>query len=148
MKAISIKQPYASLIAHGIKDIENRTWRTNFLGRVYIHASGKAAFNNLSELNPAMMAKINSRDIFEEWEYPKSAIIGEVNIVACVINHPSIWAEHTAGVANNLNLYPDGVPSYFGFKGCIYNWVLANAVLYDEPILNVKGKLSFWDYGS
>lgn len=27
MKAISIKQPWASLIAHGIKDIENRTWR-------------------------------------------------------------------------------------------------------------------------
>lgn len=27
MKAISIKQPWASLIAHGIKDIENRTWK-------------------------------------------------------------------------------------------------------------------------
>ena len=26
MKAISIKQPWASLIAHGIKDIENRTF--------------------------------------------------------------------------------------------------------------------------
>ena len=32
MKALSIKQPWASLIAHGIKDIENRTWKTNFLG--------------------------------------------------------------------------------------------------------------------
>lgn len=27
MKAISIKQPWASLIAHGIKDIENRAWK-------------------------------------------------------------------------------------------------------------------------
>ena len=27
MKAITIKQPWASLIVHGIKDIENRTWR-------------------------------------------------------------------------------------------------------------------------
>lgn len=27
MKAISIKQPWASLIAHGIKNIENRTWK-------------------------------------------------------------------------------------------------------------------------
>ncbi|MCS3017987.1 ASCH domain-containing protein [Phocaeicola vulgatus] len=26
MKAITIKQPWASLIVHGIKDIENRTW--------------------------------------------------------------------------------------------------------------------------
>lgn len=44
MKAISIKQPWASLIAHGIKDIENRTWKCpqKYIGqRVLIHASGK-----------------------------------------------------------------------------------------------------------
>lgn len=43
MKAISIKQPWASLIAHGIKDIENRTWKCpqKYIGqRVLIHASG------------------------------------------------------------------------------------------------------------
>lgn len=40
MKTITIKQPWASLIMEGvkiedsilIKDIENRTWRTNFRG--------------------------------------------------------------------------------------------------------------------
>ena len=44
MKAITIKQPWASLIVHGIKDIENRTWpcTKKYLGqRVLIHASGK-----------------------------------------------------------------------------------------------------------
>ncbi|MDR1715289.1 MAG: hypothetical protein LBS20_05550 [Prevotella sp.] len=25
------------------------------------------------------------------------------------------------------------------------NWVAADPILFDEPILNVKGKLSFWD---
>lgn len=39
MKAITIKQPWASLIAAGLKDIENRTWKTNFRGRVLIHAA-------------------------------------------------------------------------------------------------------------
>lgn len=42
MKAITIKQPWASLIVVGIKDVENRTWKTNFRGRVLIHASAKA----------------------------------------------------------------------------------------------------------
>mgnify|MGYP000982297977 CR=1 FL=1 len=28
----------------------------------------------------------------------------------------------------------------------IYNWVATDAVLFEEPILNVKGKLGFWDY--
>ena len=32
MKALTIKQPWASLIVHGIKDIENRTWRTDYRG--------------------------------------------------------------------------------------------------------------------
>lgn len=43
MKAISIKQPWASLIAYGIKDFENRTWKCpqKYIGqRVLIHASG------------------------------------------------------------------------------------------------------------
>ncbi|RZJ91586.1 MAG: ASCH domain-containing protein, partial [Chryseobacterium sp.] len=44
MKSLSIKQPWASLIASGIKDIENRTWATKYRGRIYIHASGKPAF--------------------------------------------------------------------------------------------------------
>lgn len=39
MKALSIRQPWAWLIAQGYKDIENRTWPTRFRGRVLIHAS-------------------------------------------------------------------------------------------------------------
>jgi hypothetical protein len=30
--------------------------------------------------------------------FVKSAIIGEFEIIDCVINHPSIWAEKTEGV--------------------------------------------------
>ena len=32
MKALSIQQPWAWLIAHGKKDVENRTWATAFRG--------------------------------------------------------------------------------------------------------------------
>lgn len=39
MKVLSIKQPYAWLIIHGGKNIENRTWNTTFRGRFLIHAS-------------------------------------------------------------------------------------------------------------
>jgi hypothetical protein len=35
---LSIRQPYAWLIVHGIKPVENRTWSTKFRGRVLIHA--------------------------------------------------------------------------------------------------------------
>lgn len=41
MKAISIKEPWASLIVEGKKTIELRSWRTRHRGPVLIHRSGK-----------------------------------------------------------------------------------------------------------
>ena len=37
--ALSIKQPWASLIVHGVKTIEVRAWPTARRGRVWIHAA-------------------------------------------------------------------------------------------------------------
>ncbi|MCG0445699.1 ASCH domain-containing protein [Pseudomonas aeruginosa] len=39
MKALSIRQPWAWLVANGHKDIENRDWATSFRGRFLIHAA-------------------------------------------------------------------------------------------------------------
>ena len=139
MKALSIKQPWASLIAHGIKNIENRTWKTHFRGKIYIHASAKD-FGSLSQaLNQDQWSKT-----IERWDSdyfpnrPLSAIIGEVEIIDCVQDHPSIWADKTLV----SGIMVDG--KLIGKDETIYNWVLANPVLYEKPILNVKGKLSFW----
>lgn len=38
MKALTICQPYAELIARGMKLVENREWSTNYRGLLYIHA--------------------------------------------------------------------------------------------------------------
>lgn len=127
MKAISIKQPWASLIVHGIKDIENRTWKCpkKYIGqRVLIHASyGKCLFN-LSDKQKDKLVKSNlSHLVCEHYDLPKGSIIGSVIIADCVQNHPSVWAE----------------------KGC-WNWVLKDAILFNKPIEGVKGKLSFWEY--
>lgn len=130
MKAISIKQPWASLIAHGIKDIENRTWSCpkKYLGqRVLIHASSS---------KPVFRYSINQYDIIRKSSqslifncmydgFPKGAIIGSVVIAECVQNHPSVWAEKR-----------------------VWNWVLKDAVLFDKPIRDVKGKLGFWEHDS
>ena len=42
MKALSIRQPWASLIAVGRKRIETRTWNTNYRGKLLIISSKKA----------------------------------------------------------------------------------------------------------
>jgi hypothetical protein len=38
MKALTVCQPYAELIASGVKLVENRTWETKYRGRFYVHA--------------------------------------------------------------------------------------------------------------
>jgi hypothetical protein len=161
MKALSVRQPYATLICTprednpllGIKDIENRTTRTHFRGRIYIHASAKWHDSTKSndardlltwEQNRVIPHQvhglfIDQGIIVKDHEIPLSAIIGEVDIIDCVVNHHSIWAEKTKG-----NYVGDGV--FVLSEKPIYNWVLANPVLYDKPILNVKGKLSFWEF--
>jgi hypothetical protein len=126
-EVITIKQPWASLIVHGIKDIENRTWPCpdKYIGqRVLIHASLKPDREPYMIFNDVQADAIDNC-IMDVCGYYKQtgAIIGSVEIVGCSINHPSIWAE----------------------KGC-WNWVLKNAVLFDKPIENVKGKLGFWEY--
>lgn len=145
MKALSIKQPWASLIAKGIKDIENRTWPTNYRGKIYIHSSQKSAGQMFDLLTIDQYDDVILKGLKSSTDKPTSAIIGEVEIVDCVINHGSIWAEKTPSCSPH---HKNGLRSEIGRnrKDAIYNWVLANAVLYDKPILNVKGKLSFWEF--
>src|SRR5262245_40368428 len=45
MKALTIRQPYASLIALGAKHYETRTWTTDYRGPLLIHAA--RSFDNL-----------------------------------------------------------------------------------------------------
>jgi len=144
MKAITVKQPWASLICSGIKDIENRTWKTNFRGRVLIHA-GKGKQYSIHQLLSIDQKRAFEKAVGYEYDFnkmfPKGAIIGSVEIVGCIINHPSIWAEKTEGVTdiNTGEFIPKRNPK------AIYNWVLANPIKFPEP-LPAKGKLSFWEF--
>lgn len=49
MKAITICEPYATLIARGIKRVENRTWSTTYRGPIYIHAGKSKEWLTLNE---------------------------------------------------------------------------------------------------
>jgi len=46
MKALTICQPYAELIARGTKRVENREWPTRYRGVFYIHAGKSREWMN------------------------------------------------------------------------------------------------------
>ena len=39
MKILTVRQPWASPIVAGLRDVENRSWRTKYHGRLGIHAA-------------------------------------------------------------------------------------------------------------
>lgn len=146
MKALSIKQPWASLIVEGIKDIENRNWRTNYRGRIYVHASKVQVHGRLDLLTKGQQRSLRKTayNLIKHGIFTRSAIIGEVDIVDCVINDSSVWAEQM-----QFDVCPDtGLHILRKGQKYVWNWVLANPVKYDQPILNVKGALSFWKFNN
>jgi hypothetical protein len=115
LPALAIRQPYAWLVANGIKDIENRSRRTHYRGQVLIHAS----------LNEDLMFEDSLAELSKraEIELPSSfktgGIIGVAEIIGCERRHGSIWKD----------------PSCWG-------WVLANAR--PLPFRSCKGALGFF----
>ena len=132
MKALSIRQPWAWLIAAGYKNYENRDRHTNFTGRIYIHAGKSLATKDDQSLALGLWMKASFADdtqaktVNDFWgattdQANQGAIIGEVDIVGC--DHfelPNMW--------------------YYGPHG----FRLENALLYDSPI-PWKGQLGLFN---
>jgi len=165
MKALSEKQPWATLIALGIKPIENRTWKLpeKYKGqRVLIHASATPCkglkFDShiadvLTDEQYSAVIRAHQKELAYMDSYQYGAIIGSVEIVDCVINHESIWAEKSfecthpqkCGSWNNEQCRLSEICIHHcNFDKLIYNWELANPILFDKPI-PAKGKLGFWE---
>ena len=128
MKAITIQQPWATLIAEGYKEYEFRTWKTKYRGDILIHAGkgiDKKAMERFKHLN---------------LEYPVCQIIAKAIITDCVKvddrlrdvlakKDPIVYK----GVINKTSNDWDG----YGFK--LENIEKINPI-------EVNGKLSLWDY--
>ncbi len=89
MKAISVRQPWAWLIIHAGKDIENRSWRSHHRGRTLIHASRSLSLGGYydcqKDVEP-LGIQLPPRS-----ELLLGGIIGAVDIVDCVTDSDSPW---------------------------------------------------------
>lgn len=132
MKCLSIQQPWATLIAYGIKDVENRPDRKLIPPqRILIHVGAKSR-GSLDELPLAYSFPIDYAEEIgafdSETAQVKSAIIGYVDVVDIVDNSDSRWAQYA----------PEG-------EKPLLHYILRNARLFKNPILGVKGRLGVWD---
>ena len=125
MKALTIKQPWATLIIQGDKRFEFRSWQTKYRGELLIHAGkgiDKEAMKRLAKYLPA--------------ELPYGKILGKVKLVDCIKMSPEF---KELLLKENSDIY---TKSSFQEK---YGWQLSDIEVFEKPI-EAKGHLSLWEY--
>ncbi len=105
--ALSIRQPWAWLIANGFKDIENRSWWTGHRGKFLIHAGQRMDDMSLEEIvNFYRVENVVPSQV----ELQRGGIVGMSNVSACVTESDSKWFHGPYGfkLANSkpLAFYP------------------------------------------
>ena len=127
MKVLTIKQPFATLIAEGLKEYEFRTWKTKYRGNILIHA-GKGIDKKAME---------RFKDL--KLEYPTGCIIAQATITDCVYVDENLKKELKQ---KDKKVYYGVTRQDSNWKG--YGFKLEN-IKKISPI-SVNGKLSLWEY--
>ena len=114
----------ATLIIEGYKKYEFRSWKTNYRGKILIHA-GKSIDKK-------------GKERFKEYNlnYSCGEIIGEAYITDCI--------KVNEDFANSLRKIDPIVYKKSIFKE-EYAWKLENIKKYEKPI-KINGKLGLWSY--
>lgn len=132
MKALTISEPFASMIAIGDKIVENRTWPTKFRGRFAIHAGkGTQYIDKITLLN----------------DYPDAGcVIALADLVECyAIEHIIDMASKSPGTRAGNSPYTWRDLAYHEHTEGPYCFVLANVdpLMWPDP---AKGKQGFWEW--
>ena len=122
MKVLTLKHPWATLVAEGIKKYEFRSWKTNYRGKISIHAGSGVDKKDLEKFKDLNL------------EFPKKRILAEVEIVDCI----ELDDKLNEKIINEKNI------AYGSKKREGYAWKLENLkkINYDKE---VSGKLGLWN---
>jgi hypothetical protein len=128
MKVLSLTQPWATLVVIGAKKFETRSWKTDYRGELWIHAS--KGFPRWAQ--DLCGTKVFTIALSRE-KLPCGMIIGKVFLEGC---------QHTEMVAKHLSEQEMAFGDYTPGR---WAWQLAGAEQFAEPI-PAKGSLGLWEF--
>ncbi len=127
MKVLTIKEPYASIIMSGLKEYETRSWKTNYRGKIYIHASIKID-DDLKSRND-LQKLVYDNNITLKPGY----ILCEAYLDDCIYMN-DMFIKNVSDKEKMVGRYELGR----------YAWHLSD-IRVIEPV-QAKGKLGIWNY--
>lgn len=157
MKALTLTQPWASLVAIGAKRIETRSWSTSYRGPLAIHAAkglgpvgGMRGLVDLVRQDVFWNALISLRPSVFNVEglakraLPFGAIVAVCELVDCLpIKIYSIGDSAINGASYPIPTEPER--SFGDYSVGRFAWLLADIHTLPEPI-PAKGALGLWEY--
>lgn len=93
-KALSLWQPWATLVVWGFKLFETRGWPTRYRGDLVIHA-GKTT-EGLESLDAAFIRRLNDVGLNLVTDFPLGVALGVVRLVSCQRMTPVLIDQQTA----------------------------------------------------
>lgn len=150
MKAITIIQPWATLIALGEKQFETRSWPTKHRGELAIHA-GKKIDREACETEP--IRSTLAKHGYTANNLPTGAVVAVANLAECweVIGEADVPEPCTVVLIDSNGGHMFGIPRYsnegrFGFYSTgRYAWELSGVRRIPEPI-PAKGMQGLWNW--
>jgi hypothetical protein len=148
MKALSLLQPWATLIMLGVKLNETRSWSTKHRGPLAIHASaGKPAGARLvAETDPYIKAALEKHGLTFD-TLPRGQVLGTCELVEVArIVEEFKKPMDGAPYIDPYQLYTENPSEYAAgdYTPGRYAWLLSEVVVLETPI-PCKGSLSLWE---
>ena len=129
--ALSLYEPYATLVVHGYKQLDPRNWATDYRGQLVIHASVRATEQDKLTAwatDPRVDAAIYGLT------YRPGALLGTVDLVDIVL---------TSRLGAQMTPQEAVYAAHGDWADAHYAWVFANPQAFQQPIL-CKGHRKLW----
>lgn len=127
MKALTLTQPWASLVALGHKRFETRSWSTNYRGELAIHAAKGSPMSAQARIDATRLIQ----RLLPAGPLPRGAVL-------CVVK--------LNGVFNARSVIVDDTEYRLGdFSLGRFAWALELVEVFDQPI-PARGALGLWEW--
>jgi hypothetical protein len=153
MKALTLYQPWATLVAIGAKTIETRSWGTRYCGPLAIHAGKNIDFiishsvKYICADEPFKSVLAKAGDVWPLEPFPLGCIVAVCDLVCCKRIGNYELSPNKLGwlIGDHFWKLSDQERAFGDFTQGRFMWFLYNIVKFPKPII-ATGAQGLWDW--
>jgi hypothetical protein len=133
MKALTLWQPWATLVAIGAKEYETRSWSTTHRGELAIHSAKTKDHLGIARANPLFRDALMSAGYGSVNQLVRGAVLAVVEVVDC-FPVEEVW-----------HMLEEDEAAFGDYGAGRFAWELRVMRLYDQPV-PARGSQGLWNW--